>query len=172
MKVRIVNDSPFSLPKYAKFGDAGMDVRADFSRVETIDDVPIIGNVYANGSVTPKGDFVITSIEMDPQSRVIIPTNLFVEVPEGYEMQVRPRSGISFKKGLTILNSPGTIDHGYRGNVGIICANYTNRQIVIKQGERIAQLVLNKFESIEWEPVLFLTESERGVNGFGHSGSK
>lgn len=164
MTVKIVNKSTNPLPHYAKKGDAGMDLRADLSNPD---------NIKWSGE---KPEFKVTvgneNVEfiLHPQSRAIIPTNTFIELPEGYEAQVRGRSGLSFEKGLDV--ALGTIDSPYRGNVGMICRNFTNEPITISHGERIAQMVVGKFETVEWEVVDELSESERGDNGFGHTGKE
>jgi len=144
MKVRIKKLRPEAqIPAYAHPGDAGMDV------------------------CNSGPDAVL-----EPQSRLLIPTGLSVEIPQGYEIQVRPRSGLALKKGLTVLNTPGTIDCGYRGEVGVILFNSDPRvQAVVKSGERVAQLVLNKVEIIEWEESGVLEASAREAGGFGSTGS-
>jgi len=133
------------VPRYAKKGDAGMDVRA----------------------YCPNGDITLYS-----SSRLIIPTGLKVAIPEGYEIQVRPRSGMAAKKGVTVLNTPGTIDSGYRGEIGVILYNTNAEKIEIEHGERIAQLVLSKVPTIEWEEVEDLSETSRGEGGFGSTGAE
>ena len=142
MKIKIVNKSKHDLPKYETDHSAGMDLRADIN--ETI---------------------VLKSLE-----RVLVKTGLYIELPVGYEAQVRPRSGLAFKKGITVLNSPGTIDADYRGEIGVILINLSNKNFEIVDGERIAQMVIAKHETAEWEDVELLTESDRGAGGFGHTG--
>ena len=144
MKVRVKKVRPEAqIPAYAHPGDAGMDV------------------------CNAGPDAVL-----EPQSRVLVPTGLSVEIPQGYEIQVRPRSGLALKKGLTVLNTPGTIDCGYRGEIGVILFNSDPRvQAVVKSGERVAQLVLNKVEIIEWEESGVLEASAREAGGFGSTGS-
>lgn len=142
MKLRIINKSEYSLPEYKTEGAAGMDVCANVKK--------------------PK---IIESLE-----RVLIPTGLYPEIPKGYEMQVRPRSGLALKKGLTVLNTPGTIDSDYRGEIGIILVNLSKEPTIIEPGERIAQLVIAKYEKVEIEEVEEISESERGVGGFGSTG--
>ena len=144
MKVRIINRSKHALPAYATPASAGMDLRADL-----------------NEAVTLK------SLE-----RALVPTGLFMEIPEGYEAQVRPRSGLAFKHGLTVLNSPGTIDADYRGEVKVILVNLSNEPFTISDGERIAQLVIAKHEQAEWIEVEQLEETSRGEGGFGSTGKK
>lgn len=142
MKVRIVNRSRNALPLYQTPLSAGMDVRADLEQ----------------------------SVTLAPLGRAMIPTGLYVELPEGYEMQVRPRSGLAAKHGITVLNSPGTIDADYRGEIRIILVNLSGEAFTIEPGERIAQLVVTRHEQVEWEPVEELGTTERGAGGFGSTG--
>lgn len=142
MKVRIVNRSRNALPLYQTPLSAGMDVRADLEQ----------------------------SVTLAPLGRAMIPTGLYVELPEGYEMQVRPRSGLASKHGITVLNSPGTIDADYRGEIRIILVNLSGEAFTIEPGERIAQLVVARHEQVEWEPVEELGTTERGAGGFGSTG--
>lgn len=144
MKVKVINKSENSLPQYATSLSAGMDVRA------------------ANEQ----------PIKIDPLQRAIVPTGLFLEIPAGYEVQVRPRSGLAAKKGITVLNAPGTIDADYRGEVCVILVNLSSEPFVVEKGERIAQLVLARNECIEWDECRSLSESERGDGGFGSTGVK
>lgn len=144
MKVKVINKSENSLPQYATPLSAGMDVRA------------------ANEQ----------PIKIDPLQRAIVPTGLFLEIPAGYEVQVRPRSGLAAKKGITVLNAPGTIDADYRGEVCVILVNLSSDPFVVEKGERIAQLVLSRHECIEWDECRSLSESERGDGGFGSTGVK
>lgn len=144
MKVKIVNSSGNPLPDYSTSSSAGMDLRANL-------DKPLV---------------------LKPLERKLIPTGLFVELPEGYEAQIRPRSGLALKKGISVLNTPGTIDADYRGEIGIILVNLSNEEFVVEHGERICQMVINKVESIQWDQVESLDESERGQGGFGHTGTK
>lgn len=144
MKVRIINRSGNQLPQYATALAAGMDVRA-------ANDEPVA---------------------LAPMQRAVIPTGLFLEIPAGYEVQVRPRSGLAAKKGVTVLNAPGTIDADYRGEVCVILVNLGSETFVVEKGERIAQLVLARHERIEWEESESLEESERGAGGFGSTGIK
>lgn len=144
MKVKVINKSENSLPQYATPLSAGMDVRA------------------ANEQ----------PIKIDPLQRAIVPTGLFLEIPAGYEVQVRPRSGLAAKKGITVLNAPGTIDADYRGEVCVILVNLSSEPFVVEKGERIAQLVLARHECIEWDECRRLSESERGDGGFGSTGVK
>lgn len=144
MKVKVINKSENPLPQYATPLSAGMDVRA------------------ANEQ----------PIKIDPLQRAIVPTGLFLEIPAGYEVQVRPRSGLAAKKGITVLNAPGTIDADYRGEVCVILVNLSSEPFVVEKGERIAQLVLARHESIEWDECRSLSESERGDGGFGSTGVK
>lgn len=142
MKVRIINESAYPLPQYETTQAVGLDVRANITE----------------------------DIVLKPLSRAIVPTGLFVELPEGHEMQIRPRSGLAAKYGLTVLNSPGTIDPDYRGEVKIILANMSADDYVLTPGERIAQMVIARFSRIEWETVESLDATERGAGGFGHTG--
>lgn len=144
MTVKVINKSTNELPKYASEFAAGMDVRA-----------------FLNESVT-----------LEPLGRAIIPTGLYLEIPAGYEVQVRPRSGLAAKKGITVLNAPGTIDADYRGEVCVILVNLSNDAFVIENGERIAQLVLAEHKVIQWEEVEILEDSARGCGGFGSTGTK
>ena len=144
MKVKVVNKSKHDLPNYSTIASAGMDLRAN------IDD-PII---------------------LKPLSRTIVKTGIFMELPIGYEAQIRPRSGLAFKKGITVLNSPGTIDADYRGEVGVILVNLSDEEFIIEDGERIAQMILAKHEQVNWFEVETLEETERGSGGFGSTGVK
>lgn len=144
MKVRIVNKSTLELPAYSTPLSAGMDLRADI-------DEPI----------------TLGSLE-----KAMVPTGLHIELPDGYEAQVRPRSGLAAKHGITVLNSPGTIDADYRGEIKVILVNLSKEPFVINRGERIAQMVIARYEKIEWEQVCELTDSERGEGGFGSTGKK
>lgn len=168
MKVQVINKSNNNLPFYEHSTDAGCDVRADFSRVTP--ENPI--KVYGDGEIIFKGDnHPLTMLRLEPGSRALIPTGLFTAIPEGYEIQVRPRSGLSLKKGLTCANAIGTIDSHYRNEIGVIIINLGQETAWIEDGERIAQFVLNKFETIEWEKVEKLNETDR-KGGFGHTGVK
>ncbi len=142
MKVEIINRSKHQLPSYATNLSAGMDLRANI-------DEPIV---------------------LAPLQRVLVPTGLFMALPEGYEAQVRPRSGLAIKKGITVLNSPGTIDADYRGEVCVILVNLSDESFIIADGERIAQMVIARHEQVEWNEVEILSDTERGAGGFGHTG--
>ena len=142
MKVCVVNKSNHRLPEYSTSMSAGMDLKANISE----------------------------PITLGPLQRILIPTDLYMAIPEGYELQIRSRSGLALKNGIFCLNSPGTIDADYRGNVGVILANFSDTPFIINPGDRVAQAVLNKFEKIEWKEVTTLDETERGTGGFGHSG--
>lgn len=142
MKVEIVNRSKHPLPTYSTSLSAGMDLRANI-------DEPIV---------------------LAPLKRALVPTGLFIALPEGYEAQVRPRSGLAIKKGITVLNSPGTIDADYRGEVCVILVNLSDEPFTISDGERIAQMVIARHETVEWTQVEVLGETERGEGGFGHTG--
>lgn len=161
MKVDIVNKSSNPLPNYAKPGDAGMDIKADFSQG--------VNHDYLYGAAY---DELRNVIIIFSGGRALIPTNLFTAIPEGYEVQIRPRSGLALKNGITVLNTPGTIDAGYRNSWGVILMNLTDDIFEIEQGDRIAQAVLNKFETIEWNSVDTLPDSERGLGGYGSTGVK
>ena len=144
MKIKIVNKSQHNLPHYATNQSAGMDLRANL--VEPI---------------------VLKTLE-----RTLVKTGLFIELPIGYEAQIRPRSGLSYKKGITVLNSPGTIDADYRGEIGVILVNLSSEEFVIKDGERVAQMIITKHEQAIWEEVIELVETQRGAGGFGSTGVK
>lgn len=144
VKVKIVNKGRQQLPAYATSQSAGMDLRANIE----------------------------TSVELQPLERRLIPTGLFMALPEGFEAQVRPRSGLALKHGITVLNTPGTIDADYRGEVGVVLVNLSNTPFTIEPGERIAQMVIAKYEQAELVEVEELDETERGVGGYGHSGTK
>ncbi len=144
MQIKIVNKSNHPLPHYGTEAAAGVDLRANIEK-------PIM---------------------LKPLERTLVKTGLFIELPVGYEAQVRPRSGLAYKNGITVLNSPGTIDADYRGEVGVILVNLSNEPFVIENGERIAQLVIAKHEQAEWELVEELAETERGAGGFGSTGKK
>ena len=144
MKIRVINKSHHDLPAYATALSAGLDLRANLD----------------------------SPVELFPMQRRIIPTGLFIALPEGYEAQVRPRSGLAVKHGITVLNSPGTIDADYRGEVCVILVNLSDETFVINDGERIAQMVVARCEQVGWEPVETLDDTERGEGGFGHSSIK
>jgi dUTP pyrophosphatase len=144
MKIEIINKSKHPTPSYQTEQSAGMDLRANLSE----------------------------SIVLKPLQRALIPTGLFIALPQGYEAQVRPRSGLAFKKGITVLNSPGTIDADYRGEVGVILVNLSNEEFIVEDGERIAQMVIAKHEQAQWIEVQELSETERGAGGFGSTGVK
>ena len=142
MKVKMINRSHHQLPEYATAQSAGVDLRANL-------DEPIV---------------------MKPMERRLIPTGLFISLPVGFEAQVRPRSGLAIKKGITVLNTPGTIDADYRGEIGVILINLSQEDFTVNDGERIAQMVIARHEQAEWIQVETLDETERGAGGFGHSG--
>lgn len=144
MKVRIVNQSKHDIPSYATPSSAGMDIRAN----------------------------LVESIVLKPLERTLVSTGLFIELPLGYEAQIRPRSGLAFKHGIGVLNSPGTIDADYRGEIKVILVNLSQENFEIKDGERIAQMIIAKHETIEWEETDTLSETLRGEGGFGHTGNK
>jgi dUTP pyrophosphatase len=142
MKVQIINKSKHATPNYETEGAAGMDLRANIEE----------------------------AITLNPLERAIIKTGLFIALPVGFEAQVRPRSGLAAKKGITVLNSPGTVDADYRGEIGVILVNLSNVAFVINDGERVAQLIIAKHERVQWKEVEVLNETERGVGGFGSTG--
>ncbi len=144
MKIRIVNKSTNTLPQYATSQSAGIDLRANLAE-------PVV---------------------LKPMERKLIPTGLFIELPEGYEAQIRPRSGLALKHGITVLNTPGTIDADYRGEIGVILINLSTEDFKIEHGERICQMVIARHEQAEWIQVEELNETERGAGGFGHTGKK
>ena len=143
MKVKIINNSDNPLPNYSTEWSSGMDLRA----------------------------FLKESITLKPLERTLVPTGLYVELPEGYEAQIRPRSGLALKRGLSVLNTPGTIDADYRGEIGIILVNLSNEPVEIQPGERICQMVINKFEHVELMEVEEINETPRAAGGFGHTGT-
>ena len=161
MKVQIINLSNNKLPQYETSGASGMDVRADFSRVSSDNLLKVYGPAYWNGSYK--------SLRLAPGSRALIPTGLKVAIPQGYEIQIRPRSGLALKEGVSMVNCIATIDSDYRGEMGVIVINHGLEDIVIENGERIAQLILAKVETCEWEEVESLDETNRGDGGFGHT---
>lgn len=144
MEVKIVNKSKHKLPEYTTKYSAGLDLRANIE----------------------------SDIILKPLERKLIPTGLFIELPQGYEAQIRPRSGLALKSGIGVLNSPGTIDADYRGEIGIILVNLSNTDFIVKDGERICQMVIAKHETVQLTEVKVLNETERGEGGFGHTGIK
>ena len=144
MKIKIVNNSQHDSPEYATLQSAGLDLRANLT----------------------------DSILLKPLARILVKTGLFIALPEGYEAQVRPRSGLAYKKGITVLNSPGTIDADYRGEIGVILVNFSEEEFIIENGERIAQLVIAKYEQAKWVETENLDETDRASGGFGSTGVK
>jgi|SRR5690606_11749589 len=144
MTIKIINRSTHDLPQYETESSAGMDIRANLTE----------------------------EVTLKPLERAIVKTGLFIELPKGYEAQVRPRSGLAAKKGITVLNSPGTIDADYRGEIGVILVNLSNEEFTINNGERIAQLIIARHERADWEEVEILEETHRGAGGFGSTGTK
>ena len=144
MKIRIINRSRHPLPEYATIQSAGMDLRASLEEPLTL----------------------------APMERRLIPTGLFIALPDGYEAQIRPRSGLALKKGITLLNTPGTIDADYRGEIGVIMVNLSDTQFEVRDGDRIAQLVISRYEKAEWQEVDELDVTCRGEGGFGHTGKQ
>ena len=144
MKINIVNRSPFPLPQYATIHSAGLDLRANTEQ----------------------------PFSLKPLERILVPTGLFIELPEGYEAQIRPRSGLAIKHGISLVNTPGTIDPDYRGEIKVILVNLSDVPFTLEPGERIAQMIIARFEHINWNEVETLSETERGEGGFGHTGVK
>ena len=142
VKIKIVNKSHHNLPEYSTDLSAGMDLKA----------------------------FINEEIRLKPLERALVPTGLYIELTEGFEAQIRPRSGLALKQGISVLNTPGTIDADYRGEIGIILINLSNSDVIIKDGERICQMIISRHEHIEWEEVKLLSETKRGTGGFGHTG--
>ena len=143
MKVKVINRSHHQLPQYQSALAAGLDLRA----------------------FLPQGP-----VTLQPLDHILIPTGLFIELPAGYEAQVRPRSGLALKHGVTVLNSPGTIDADYRGEICVLLVNLSNTPFIVNDGERIAQMIVARHEQVEWQPVEELSSTERGAGGFGHTG--
>lgn len=144
MKVKVINRSHHPLPEYATTASAGLDLRANLD----------------------------SPITLQPLERKLIPTGLYIALPEGCEAQIRPRSGLALKHGISLLNTPGTIDADYRGEIGVILVNISNEPFEVRDGERIAQMVIARYEQVEWEPAESLDATERGAGGFGHTGRK
>jgi dUTP pyrophosphatase len=144
MKIKIVNRSKHALPAYETEASAGMDLRANLTK----------------------------EIILKPLERYLVPTGLFIELPVGYEAQIRPRSGLAIKKGVSLLNTPGTIDADYRGEIKIILVNLSNEEFIVRDGERIAQMIISKVEKAQWVEVEELQETQRGAGGFGHTGTE
>jgi dUTP pyrophosphatase len=144
LTVKVINQSNHPLPEYATEQSAGMDLRANLTE----------------------------AIELKPLQRTLVSTGLFIELPKGFEAQIRPRSGLAFKHGITVLNSPGTIDADYRGEIKVLLVNLSNESFTIKNGERIAQMVIAKHETIEWYSVAKIEETTRGAGGFGSTGKE
>ena len=142
INVKIINHSANPLPAYATSGSSGMDIRANLSET-----------------------FVLL-----PMQRTAVPTGIFIELPEGYEAQIRPRSGLALKQGITCLNTPGTIDADYRGEIKVILINLSGEEQTIHNGDRIAQLIIQRVVSVEWDPSIEISETQRGAGGFGHTG--
>ena len=142
LQVEIINKSKHELPKYSTIQSAGLDIKANI-------DAPIT---------------------LNPLERKLIPTGLYIALPDGFEAQIRPRSGMALKYGITVLNTPGTIDADYRGEIGVILINLSNEPFIINDGDRICQMIISKYENVEWLPVNILSETTRGDGGIGHSG--
>lgn len=144
MEIKVVNKSKHKLPEYSTILSAGIDIRANID----------------------------TPIKLKPMQRSLVPTGLFIELPQGIEAQVRPRSGLAIKKGITVLNTPGTIDADYRGEIMVILINLSDEIFIIKDGERISQMIITRHEKIDWKEVKVLDKSVRGEGGFGHTGAR
>lgn len=144
MKVKVINRSHHPLPEYATTASAGLDLRANLD----------------------------SPVTLQPLERKLIPTGLYIALPEGCEAQIRPRSGLALKHGISLLNTPGTIDADYRGEIGVILVNISNEPFEVRDGERIAQMVIARYKQVEWEPAESLDATERGAGGFGHTGRK
>lgn len=144
MKVKVINRSHHPLPEYATTASAGLDLRANLD----------------------------SPVTLQPLERKLIPTGLYIALPEGCEAQIRPRSGLALKHGISLLNTPGTIDADYRGEIGVILVNISNEPFEVRDGERIAQMVIARYEQVEWKPAESLDATERGAGGFGHTGRK
>lgn len=142
MKIRVINRSSHPLPAYETAGSAGMDLRA----------------------------FIEEKLVLQPLDRKIVPTGLFIELPLGYEAQIRPRSGLAFKSGITVLNTPGTIDADYRGEIKVLLVNLSNEEFTVNNGDRIAQMIISRHETASWEETSELTDTVRGAGGYGHTG--
>ena len=144
LKVNVINQSKHALPSYQTIHSAGMDLRANL-------EAPVI---------------------LKPLQRALLPTGLFIELPEGHEAQIRPRSGLAYKHGISIVNSPGTIDADYRGEIKVLLVNLSDQEFVVEDGERIAQMVVAKYERVAWSEAETLTDTERGAGGYGSTGTK
>lgn len=144
IEIKVINNSANELPQFATEHSAGVDLRA----------------------------FLDEKIVLKPLERVMVPTGIYIELPHGYEAQIRPRSGLAAKYGITVLNTPGTIDADYRGEIKVILINLSGTDFVIENGERICQMIINKYERFDWKPVQQLSETDRGEGGFGHTGKK
>lgn len=142
VQIKVVNNSSNPLPQFSTEQSAGVDIRA----------------------------FLAGKITVNPFERVLVPTGLFIELPQGFEAQIRPRSGLAINHGITVLNSPGTIDADYRGEVKVILINLSDKEFIIENGDRICQMIINKYERFNWSIVEELSETDRGVGGFGHTG--
>lgn len=165
MKIQVIKSTENELPQYETIESAGCDLRAELSLINT----KFLFNVDVVHKTLEK---TVYKIIINPGGRALIPTGLKIALPAGYEAQVRPRSGLALKHGITVLNTPGTIDSDYRGDVGVILMNHGTEPFVVEQGDRIAQLVINEIIQGVFVEVDVLTETERGAGGFGHTGSK
>lgn len=164
MEVPVIKSTMNELPKYETIESAGCDLRADLWQIK-------VKNLF-NAEVIRKEHSIIDYIIIAPGGRALIPTGLQIALPVGFEASVRPRSGLALKHGITVLNTPGTIDADYRGDIGVILINHGTEPFIVRQGDRIAQLVISKHERVEWEEVETLNSTERGDGGFGHTNIK
>lgn len=158
MKVQVINLSNNELPKYSIEGSAGMDLRADFSRISEENPLTIYGDADYTKQI---------EVTLYPGSRMLIPTGLKIALPEGYEARIQPRSGLALKNGISIVNTPGCVDANYRGEIGIILINHGLKPFTIKHGDRVAQMIVSKIECVEFEQVEELNDTNRGSGGFG-----
>lgn len=161
MKIQVINNSQHQLPVYATEGSAGLDLKASFT---------ILDNNFKGDNFELHDKHDEQFIILNPLGRILIPTDLYVAIPEGFELQIRSRSGNAIKSGIFILNTPGTIDSDYRGNIGLIVANFSETPFIIRNGDKLAQAILTNYEKIEWKLVDTLPETKRGEGGYGHSG--
>lgn len=166
MEVKVINKSSNNLPKYATPASSGVDLYAEINEKVVNKDFLFNADLHYSGIANG------WEITIQPGGRALIPTELFTAIPEGYEVQIRPRSGLALKQGVTVLNAPGTIDADYRNGWGVILANFGTKPFNIVSGDRIAQAVLMKVEKIDWKEVISLDDTERGFGGFGHTGTK
>lgn len=172
MKVQIIRNTLNPLPRYETPESAGCDLRADLAGIK---EKCLFNSEIMREKTTIVGDEeipVVTGICINPGGRALIPTGLYMALPVGYEAQVRPRSGLALKYGITVLNTPGTIDSDYRGEIGVVLINLGSEPFIVRQGDRIAQLVISQINQVQFVPVDELQETDRGAGGFGSTGSK